>query len=106
MSAKEMRDESSLLQYCQWLSVQPEADKRIKNIVQMVHKGEITVNKVQNYYELLKEHEEEVKELLLENEELKTENRKLTMKLNHQKQEYQKLKKLQEEFGITINISA
>ena len=79
-----MKDESTLLQKCQYFSTRKDADKRLKGIVDMVHKGEIQIRKVENLNNLLREFEAEKSEIFAQNEALKRENQRLKEEVESQ----------------------
>jgi len=100
------KDESRLLETCQRISYQKDGDKKLRNIVERVHKGELSMNRVYSWGKLLRENEKERNAMREENERLKLEIKELQEAAQKQAEVANKKKQemldLQTQFGGVI----
>jgi len=102
----ESKDESNLLETCQWMNAHEKADKRLKSIMERVNRGECVYNRVYTHKHLLNQMEREKAALQAQVQKQQEELDQAKLKLKHHdsktsEKDYE-LKQLQDQFGGII----
>eukprot|EP01119_Soliformovum_irregulare_P004129 TRINITY_DN15143_c0_g1_i1.p1 TRINITY_DN15143_c0_g1~~TRINITY_DN15143_c0_g1_i1.p1 ORF type:complete len:478 (+),score=120.93 TRINITY_DN15143_c0_g1_i1:139-1572(+) len=63
MEARETREESELLRQCQYYAAHPDCDKRLRVIIERVHRKETEIHRVVNFQQVLKAHKQQTSDL-------------------------------------------